>query len=239
MILHHLARRLPERWRQTLRAWTTYQRRRRSVTEHGYSLQCFDEYRCIYYHIPKTAGLSVCQGLFGHHGPGHIDARTYRLIFGRAHFEKYFRFTFVRNPWDRLVSAYHFLQAGGLDREDRAWAKRHLGPYPDFPTFVRRGLTPSLARSSIHLRPQVDWLTVGDDFAVDFVGRFEHLNRDFAHVADTLGIDAALPHVNRSRRDRDYRMAYDETTRDIVRSIYMADVDRFDYTFEAKAPDDR
>jgi len=123
VILHHLARRLPERWRQTLRAWTTYQRRRRSVTEHGYSLQCFDEYRCIYYHIPKTAGLSVCQGLFGHHGPGHIDARTYRLIFGRAHFEKYFRFTFVRNPWDRLVSAYHFLQAGGLDREDRAWLR--------------------------------------------------------------------------------------------------------------------
>ena len=74
-------------------------------------VECF-KLRCIFFHIPKTAGLSLSAALFGNRGLGHIDVRTARILFGERRFSSFFKFCFVRNPWDRLVSAYHYLHAG-------------------------------------------------------------------------------------------------------------------------------
>ncbi len=92
----------------------------RASTRAGpYSLQPFDRLRCIFVHIPKAASVSVCRGLFGELAGGHAHIGVYQLAFSHLEFSSYFKFAFVRNPWDRLFSAYAFLRDGGMDESDR------------------------------------------------------------------------------------------------------------------------
>src|SRR5258707_7699115 len=86
-----------------------------------------DEFRCIFIHIPKTAGTSLSQALFGRHSR-HIPYIEYEKGNPRK-FRQYFKFTFVRNPWDRLVSTYFFLKQGGLAPADPRWADQQLRAY--------------------------------------------------------------------------------------------------------------
>lgn len=75
--------------------------------------------------------------LFGNLGEVHLRIPHYQLIFSRREFEEYYKFTFVRNPWDRLVSASLFLKKGGAHKGDKAWAEKNLSRFPDFHSFVR------------------------------------------------------------------------------------------------------
>ena len=54
-------------------------------------------------------------GLFGDRGPGHVDVEIAKVVFGERRFQSFFKFCFVRNPWDRLVSAFHYLRHGHPD----------------------------------------------------------------------------------------------------------------------------
>ena len=80
-----------------------------------YNLDTAFRLRCIFFHIPKTAGVAVCDGLFGNRGPGHMDVEIAKVVFGKWRFQSFFKFCFVRNPWDRLVSAFHYLRHGRPD----------------------------------------------------------------------------------------------------------------------------
>ena len=69
------------------------------------SLRSYDEYKCIFVHVPRTGGVAIAKSLFGNLGGSHISISLYRKVFSDV-FDGYYKFTFVRNPWDRLVSAY-------------------------------------------------------------------------------------------------------------------------------------
>ena len=169
-----------------------------------------DKYRCIFVHVPKVAGQSIEQffldlhgltweqrsGLLLRHntdraiGPvrlAHLLASEYVDCghVSRDTFERYFKFSFVRNPWSRLVSEY------ACRREYRKipfkrWVMRDF-PEPDMYTDTYR-----------HVIPQCDYLYDSDGkLLVDFVGKFENLRQDFKIVCDRLGIDHSdLPHRN-------------------------------------------
>jgi hypothetical protein len=210
-------------------------RLRHQLSTGGYTLASFDQYRCIFVHIPKCAGVSISQSLFGNHGAGHYPITTFQQVFEPQAFEHYFKFAFVRNPWDRLLSAWCFLREGGFNDTDRRWAQRHLSEFPDFGTFVRHWLTPENARSWVHFRPQTDFLRLADGrLGVDFIGRYEQIETDFRHVCGELGIDAKLSTLNTAAAPRqDYRTAYDNATRDIVARIYAQDIAELAYRFDA------
>ncbi len=216
--------------------WAHWQRMRREMTDDGYSYQPFDERRCIFVHVPKCAGISVCRALFGNLAGGHADVRRYRVIFGATRFSRYFKFTFVRNPWDRVVSAYTFLKQGGMNERDRAWAKSHLVDYPDFDSFVTGWLSPESARSQLHFRPQLDFLCErSPELLVDFVGYFETLESDFDKIRERLGCGDELPKTNQSNRREDYREYYSARTKEIVARVYRDDIHALGYDFDGIA----
>jgi hypothetical protein len=207
---------------------------RHQLSPGGYTLASFDQYRCIFVHIPKCAGVSICRSLFGNNGAGHHSIATFQQVFDAPSFEHYFKFTFVRNPWDRLLSAWRFLRAGGFNDTDRRWARRHLSEFPDFGTFVRHWLTPENARSWVHFRPQTDFLRLDNGRpGVDFVGRYELIDTDFRQVCDQLGINAPLSTLNVAPAPRrDYRTAYGSESRAIVANVYAQDIGELGYDFD-------
>ena len=66
----------------------------------------WDEHRCIFIHIPRTGGGSVAEALFGGGGETHAPLSAMQRHFEQEEFQAYFKFTFVRNPWDRLVCVF-------------------------------------------------------------------------------------------------------------------------------------
>jgi hypothetical protein len=167
----------------------------------------FDAHQCIFVHIPKCAGISVVRSLFGNFDCGHTSLSRYQIMFGPEDFNRYFKFTFVRNPFDRLVSAYLFMKKGGLNRKDKRWSDKHFARYDDFGSFVK------------------GWVNRWN------IER-ENLTADFAHVAQKLQVQASLQEINRNAvREKDYRQYYTAETRAIVEKVYAEDFKLLGYTF--------
>jgi len=190
---------------------------------------CFDHHECVFFHIPKAAGTSVCMSLFGYQ-VGHL---TFKSLYDSnpEKATKYFKFTFVRNPWARLVSAYHFLMAGGMNDEDKKWKDETLVNYDGFKSFVMNWLNEDSIHSQVHFIPQYEFLI--DDNGVmkaDFVGKTENINKDYQKVLDMLGIESSLSFNNQSNHDI-YTEYYDEQTKDIVSSLYKKDIELFGYKY--------
>lgn len=200
-------------------------------TKGTFSLRRCDQLRAIFVHTPKAAGTSIALSIFGEL-PYHYMAADYLAIFGRSTFEAYFTFTFVRNPWDRLYSAYTFLSRGGWDDKDKAWAAEHLAPYRDFADFVRRGLERPEVQAFMHFIPQHEFVCDRRGrVLVKHVGYFETIADDFRAICRRIGVDAELAHTNRST-EADYRGAYDDETRAIVARVYARDIAIFGYGFD-------
>lgn len=203
----------------------------REVAENPFSPYDIAEFirrECIFFHIPKTAGLAVSEALFGNHGAGHITVEAARVVFGRRRFQSYFKFAFVRNPWDRLVSAYHYLRAG----HPTSPIAVDLQKCRDFQEFVTELLHDPRVASEQHIQPQHQFVTDSRGrLAVDFVGRFERLAEDFAYIADRVHPGAALGVTNPSRHEG-YRTYYSDVTRAIVGEFYHRDIALFGYKFD-------
>lgn len=228
------SRSVPWGYRQLLRAYKPngpLRRLRTTPDAEDYCLSPFDENRCIFVHIPKTAGISLCTALFDCKGGGHLTARAYRALFGGQAFDEYFKFTFVRNPWDRIVSAYTYLSQGGGNERDAAWGRSVLSQYPSFDEFVLQWLDSRNVYTQIHFVPQWEFVVNGQGHVcMDFVGRFERLADDFQYVADQLGCRCELPLVNASRR-LSYRDYYSGDSRQRVAQVYARDIEQFGYCF--------
>lgn len=198
--------RLPHDTRRSLYAsfrkgsYRVMQQKRKIVTGSGTSYKPFDDNKCIFVQIPGTAGPGVSRALFGNLAGGHDSLDRYRLVFSKSEFDGYFKFCFVRNPWDRVLSAYNYLMSDGAGERDKSWAKCHLAMYPDFVDFVERGLTLASVLELDYFMPQYKFMTLpaSDEPAVDFVGRYENLEEDFDFVKKKL--DKGRKSATRSSR---------------------------------------
>src|SRR5207249_6515132 len=145
------------------------------------------DHRCIFIHIERTGGTSVELALSGFdwwvkwcRKEKHLTATAAIALYGRETWNRYLTFTFVRNPWDLVVSCYEFFHVrlgGTLAFRDYVLAAAVPGAPAADPT---SGWTHSgwWQRSG---KSQLDWITDGKDAVlVDFVGRFERLQEDFA-----------------------------------------------------------
>jgi hypothetical protein len=208
--------------------------------------------KCIFVHIPKTAGQSIehvfldrvgltwetraplllrpnDQPRLGPPRLAHLKAREYVACkyVTPEQFAGYFKFAFARNPWDRVASMYRDLRYEGRC---------------EFKRFVLRELPDVLSeRLPYWVGPQAEFVTdASGSVIVDFIGRFEALQADFDRVCARLGIPPRrLPHVNRSPRGRSggrpYVAYYDEESIAGVARLYRQDLDLFGYRFGAEA----
>lgn len=191
--------------------------------------QVNDDCGCIFIHVPKVAGISIESKLFDCK-IGHHTALEYRHA-DPDRFERYYKFAFVRQPQDRLRSAFRFLKAGGRNEHDAAWSKQHLADCGDFTAFVNRLADSDFSSAilrGVHFRPQHQYVCDKDEVIVDFLGKFESLGKDFEQVASRLGVDDKLPWLNRSKPVAE-DVELDDESVSIIRNIYQKDYDLLGY----------
>ena len=221
-------------WLYKHRHMEDYRRLRTRInsSEKGdFSLKPYDEFQCIFIHITKTAGTSVAKSLFGYL-PYHYTALDYRVIYGRKIFKKYFKFAFVRNPWDRLYSAYRYLKAGGWDDKDRSWSESSLSEFNTFSDFVKHWLSSDNIKTHLHFRPQCYFVCDNrNNLLIDHLAYFETINEDFSLLRNHLNPSCELGKHN-TNPGKDYRLVYDDESIEIVSKVYAQDIVRFGYDFD-------
>ena len=219
-------------------------------------------HRFIFIHCPKTAGTAISNALATCCEPSelvvatrknglkkHESAERIRDFLGAEKWKHYFRFTFERNPWDRVVSLYK------MQFDPDNWNRADVG----FATRIRNSLlerkyrvSPPSFRDWFYRRAGSRWRNhfpkylgnlyhLQGDLAVDFVGRFENLQTDFHKILGWVGLHAHLDSPSQVPRKRfdlglehsepSYRRFYDDNMRLIVEEQYAAEIDAFEYTF--------
>jgi hypothetical protein len=219
---------------------------------------------CLFVHIPKVAGQSIEQVFLARAGLtwqqrerfllkanpnpalgpprlAHLTASEY-VIKGhiqQQQFDRLFKFSFVRNPWDRLVSEYLYR---GHSFSFKDWLFKHF-PTQDDDDF--QGAYDAYR----HIKPQYDFLyDQQGKLLVDYVGRFENLVSDFSEVSELITEQRlSLPHQNKTpvagfkhkvralvipKRKLDYQDYFDSESREFVENLYAQDIKHFAYQFD-------
>lgn len=223
-----------------------------------------NRHQFLFVHIAKTGGSSVRSALgalcwrdplqfpafichrlshftghrIGVKFPRHAAVIAAKEMLSPAHFDSLFKFAFVRNPWDRLVSAYHHFQ-----REQQAILQnQRIGEFRDFAQWIVNDC--GSYRGSKHVfvaavrASQAEHLVdLKGDRIVDFVGRYEQLEQDFCEICQRIGAPApGLPHKRKSDKRQDFRTYYDDQTAELVGQWYQADATSFQYCFDSPSP---
>ncbi|MGH1575618.1 sulfotransferase family 2 domain-containing protein [Planktotalea sp.] len=206
----------------------------------------------VFVHIPKTGGTALTLALEGRAAKDDIligdtpkaQKRKRRLanltpsgrlwkhstladidgIVSADELAEMFCFTLVRNPWDRVVSYYHWLREQGFDHPAVELAKTL-----EFEPFVRHVDTVTAFRNS----PAAHYMTdaAGRERCDAYV-RIECLRQDLKPLEAHLGFELTVGRVNRSERADDYRSYYDDDLAEFVGALCADDIARFGYTFE-------
>jgi len=191
--------------------------------------------KCIFVHIPKAAGISIGYSLFGRHTGNHRTIKEYQIIFSKEEFDSFFKFTFVRNPWDRLASAYMFMKKGGRNSFDAEWAEKYLTQFNDFEDFVLNWVNTDNINLGAHIKPQYKFVTTNNikKVDVDFVGYFETIENDYEYIRQQLGFGSKLEVKNKTTDKRnDFREYYSDKMIQIVEDAYREDIELFGYNFD-------
>lgn len=115
--------------------------------------------------------------------------RDYLLLDQDKRLPEIFKFTFVRHPYDRMLSAYNFLKRGGMHRTDEESALKYLSAHDSFDSFVDDCYNKQSIPEAIHFTPQFQFLTVTDKsyhIGVDFAGKTEYIATDLQFIATRL-----------------------------------------------------
>ena len=209
------------------------------------------KYKCIFVEVPKTGSssiraiigdppyphLNICQikskmkDNWTHYGgiQNKILERLYlwlpgkkRNEIGEKQFNSYFKFGFVRNPWDRVVSLYN--RKEGLQLRDEM----------TFDAFVKwiKYSSSTCVYPLPHVN-QLDWFVdPHGNLLVDFIGKFENIDNDWGTIAGKLGLTQELPHKNKNPKKRKhYTEYYSETTKKDIQDKFRTDIEYFKYEF--------
>lgn len=221
-----------------------------------------DKYKYIFIGIPKTATASIRTVLCAMESrydtlfylpPGHKDTINHAtalqiMSLNKEIWSKFFKFAFVRNPWDRVVSWYMYRRNKNTTPTKGEFEKWLLQDYDKCVEHeanalllykeAKKKVVPLNAIKNYkinYMLPCLDWIT--DDqgkIMVDYVGKFERLAKDWKVVCGRIGINAQLPMTNVTNTTH-YSMFYTKETERIIADRFKKDIEAFGYKFERKS----
>ena len=183
--------------------------------------------RFVFFPNSKVAQRSIARDLLRDRvivrkdRPSVWQARFDRL--DETYLDRIFKFTIVRNPFDRVVSAFFYLR-----KKCRGW---------EFNEFVVDVLGRQGVAFDPHFDEQSDGLFLDGALLVDHVGRFESLQDSWRAIAARIDAPATLPHQGRSERAASYAGYYGDEARRVVERLYRDDLANFGYAFEDEQRD--
>jgi hypothetical protein len=198
------------------------------------------KYKCIFIHIPRTAGTAIERWICGDDW-WYIEKETKHLLASQAkkiyqpYWDSYFKFSFVRNPWDRMVSClgayedyFKITCDGFLNLEGY---KKEFGD----PITIENDYRFS-KRADVQLeRHQKHCVYLNTlDEKLDFIGKFENLHKDMEFIKNKLNIEKYFPlkvKEGASKRKKDYQDYYDNKSRKDVEDLFRKDIQEFRYKF--------
>lgn len=200
-------------------------------------------HKFVFVAIPKTGTHAVRQALREHMGPqdmeqvglfvqrslpipalaqighGHITLEQLRPHVKPEAWDSFFKFAFVRNPFDRFVSYCAFITREGDEFEDD-------------PKAVMRDVLANPPLDHILFHPQHGFITdASGGVLADYVGRVEEMQESYDEISSRIGIPTArLEKVNATKR-RNYREYFDDQLIEGVAKLYARDLELFGYEF--------
>lgn len=184
--------------------------------EYSFVYVC-EERNLMYYDVPKCASSTIREEIFN-------NKHSFSMQNPEKELDKYFKFSFVRNPWDRMVSNWKMFTSQPLRIEQlRSMTSENLSDFETFVQFANK-------TQNHHWLPQ--FLFLPDE--LDFIGRIEKFDRDFNLLLATIGErQRQARKINVTKRE-DYWLYYKPSTVDLVAEMYSEDIKMFEYVFRHK-----
>ncbi len=195
-------------------------------SSHRYNVTICEEKKFMWFRVAKVASRTV-YGILKQSGIDLDADHTYRCHYAKNVYKDYFKFAFVRNPYDRLVSCYKnkVLRINYFKFSDEVWEemKQDFGKFVDFVS------EKNIENCNEHLRLQSKLIDLNE---IDFIGRMENFDNDIGYIFDKLEIPyKEIMQENVSKDKTSYRAFYNEELKEKVAKIYAKDLMIFGYDF--------
>lgn len=174
----------------------------------------------LFIRIPRTASTSICEALELENW--HETALERKEKLG-SEFDSKFKFTIVRHPFERFLSGFYFLSIFGT--------QEYLGEPRDPNKFLQETDLAEFTKNDFNnfiMKPQTDYILdeLGNSI-VDFIGRYENLEKDWATICEALGVPT-IPLPIRAK-STEQKATLNQSSQDILREFYKKDFDFLNY----------
>ena len=191
------------------------------------------ELGCIFIHIPKCAGNAVQKSLFDEIVFGHQTIRQYQVALTESLYKKAWKFTITRDPWERIVSAWRFLKAGGFHKNDEKYFLENLSQYASFDHFVNDWLVyQDLDQCGCtHFKTQLHYLrNLRGEIAMDSIIKLSDLSLEYPELRNRFGGGDLMVYNKFTEGRVDYHSYFtsQETLMNIAK-IYADDIEELGY----------
>ena len=188
-------------------------------------------YKFIYFYIPKVACTSFKHLMLDLTettiAKGGVHVTPFKILANDDDHRDYKRFSFVRNPYDRLASCYvEKVTSGKAD----LWDTYKFNSKCSFTQFVEILMGLPKHKINPHLKPQA--LILKQWTGIDWIGRYESLDKDWYIIQKRLGIEPRELPVENPSGKKHYSKYYNKHTRDLVYRYYLEDFKTFKYKKE-------
>ena len=190
-----------------------------------YNLTLSEGHKFIWFRVAKVGTRTIFSRLADDGVTLDLES-PYDIHYSPKLYSDYFKFAFVRNPWDRLVSCW---KNKVIDQNYFAFDETQHAEMKNFPKFVDWVAKQKIDSNDIHLRSQAALIDLEN---CDYLGRMENFEEDLGKVFSAIGLPNKSRKVsNRTSERKTYQDYYDDDLMNKVGKIYNKDIQIFGYRF--------